>query len=187
MVKIKGPRFRSAKINPDRKLGFNSNRELPYRNEGVVFRKLGVTFRKRGVSFGNRGVSNIELGKKEDPVYLNNEGVKYYNQGKYKTALKFFNRASAVAPQFKMAKDNRLLCIKMMRYKEAVAREQKDSVTSAAIKTVKSKPIVFDNYKYPKQQGNRSIQQPQKKRGKKSFSYTMYQQNHPDWLYNKKR
>ena len=115
MVKIKGPRFRSVKINSNRKLGFNPDRDLPYGKLGVTFRKQGVTFRKRGVTFGDKGVSNIQIGKKEDPVYLNNEGVKFYNKGKYKTALKFFNKAIAVAPRFEMARKNRIQCTKTIQ------------------------------------------------------------------------
>ena len=73
-----------------------------------MFRKKGVSFRKRGVQFG-------KLKPTEDPYNLNNQGVKFYNEGKYKTALRYFEKALAVTPQFKIARDNRRHCIKMIR------------------------------------------------------------------------
>jgi tetratricopeptide (TPR) repeat protein len=75
----------------------------------------GVSFRKRGVQFGNRGVTNIKISAAEDPYNLNNQGVKFYNEGKYKIALRYFEKALAVAPQFDIARDNRRHCIKMIR------------------------------------------------------------------------
>jgi tetratricopeptide (TPR) repeat protein len=124
-VTIKGPRFRSAKINPNRKLGFNLDRELPFGKKGVTFRKKGVTFRKGIKKFRNGGISNIDLAKNEDPVKLNNMGVKYYNKGKYKIALTYFDKALAVAPRFEDAHKNRVYCIQMMRQRTEEQRKVK--------------------------------------------------------------
>ena len=115
MVTVKGPKFRSAKIYPNRKLSFKSNRKLPFRKKGIVFRKGGIKVRMQGVSFGDAGVSNIDLDRDERPIKLNNMGIKYYNKAKYKTALEYFNKALAVAPQFEEAQKNRLYAIQMMR------------------------------------------------------------------------
>jgi tetratricopeptide (TPR) repeat protein len=126
-VTIKGPKFRSAKIHPNRKLGFNPNRHLGYRKKGVTFRKGGVKLRTRGVKFRKGGMMGIDLAKDEDPIKMNNMGIKYYNKGRYKTAREYFNRALAVAPQFKEAKKNRLYAIQMMRQnreQELVRREK---------------------------------------------------------------
>jgi tetratricopeptide (TPR) repeat protein len=86
------------------------------------------------VNFGKQSVSNIDLGPGEDPIKLNNEGVKYYNKGKYKTALNYFNRAISIAPQFDMARENRVFCIQMLREKHAQKLKQK---AQKAIKTSK--------------------------------------------------
>lgn len=117
MVAIKGPKFRAARINPNRKLSFNWKRMLPYGKKGVAFRKKGITYRDKGVIFRNTGISNIVLSGREDPNKLNNTGVKYYNSGKYETALKYFDQALKVAPQFEIAKKNRKYCIQMLRLK----------------------------------------------------------------------
>ena len=117
MVKIKGPRFRAARINPNRKLSFNWKRMLPYGKKGVKFRKIGVKFRSKGVIFRTSGISNIILSGKEDPNKLNNTGVKYYNKGDYRTALQYFDKAIKVAPQFDIAMKNRKYCIQMLRLK----------------------------------------------------------------------
>jgi hypothetical protein len=115
LAHIKGPRFRTANIQPNRKLLFNYRRRLPFGKKGVKFRNQGVSFRKRGVTFGKRGVQNIKLKPSEDPYNLNNQGVKFYNEGKYKVALRYFEKALAVAPQFDIARENRRHCIKMIR------------------------------------------------------------------------
>jgi len=70
------------------------------------------------IRFREGGVANIDLDKNEDPVKLNNLGVKYYNKGKYKIALNYFDKALAVAPQFDDAKRNRIYCIQMLRQKK---------------------------------------------------------------------
>lgn len=127
MVTVKGPKFRSAKIYPNRKLSFKSNRILPFRNKGVVFRKSGIKVRKRGVSFGESGVSNIDLDKDERPIKLNNMGIKYYNKGKYKTSLEYFNKALAVAPQFEEAHKNRLYAIQMIHEQHSKKLAQADT------------------------------------------------------------
>lgn len=117
MVKIKGPTFRSARINPNRKLSFNWKRMLPYGKKGITFRIKGVNFRSKGVEFRNSGLTNIILSGKEDPNKLNNTGVKYYNKGDYRNALTYFDRAIKVSPQFDIAKKNRKYCIQMLRLK----------------------------------------------------------------------
>ena len=182
MVEIAGPKFRSAKIYPNRRLKFNLDRDLPFGKKGVVFRKTGVKFRKHSVNFGNDGVSNIDIGAKEDPVKINNEGVKYYNKGKYKTALKYFNKALAVAPQFEMARTNRLYCIKMIRLqKEEMHQRQKlVNTLSAKTKTAFKEPITgqLGDYDY-----NRYSQQyqfsPNSKKHKIKAIHTLYDYNHP--------
>ena len=122
MVTITGPKFRSAKINPNRKLGFKANRQLPFGKRRVKFRKQGVTFRKEKIKFRTGSISNIDIEKNEDPIVMNNLGVKYYNKGKYKIALNYFDKAIAIAPQFEDAKRNRVYCIQMMRQKKAESR-----------------------------------------------------------------
>jgi tetratricopeptide (TPR) repeat protein len=118
VVTVKGPKFRSARINPNRRLGFNPDRDIPFGKRGVTFRKRSVEFRKRGVKFRTGGLTNIDLDKNEDPIKLNNLGVQYYNKGKYKIALNYFDKTLAVAPQFKDAKQNRLYCIQMLRQRK---------------------------------------------------------------------
>ena len=117
MVIVKGPKFRSANIYPNRKLDFKYRRRLPFGKRGVNFRKTGVKFRGRGVTFSNDGVSNIDIKSHDDPINLNNKGVEYYNKGKYKLALKYFEKALDVAPQFDTARINREYCFKMLREK----------------------------------------------------------------------
>jgi tetratricopeptide (TPR) repeat protein len=166
LVDIKGPRFRSVKINPDRKLKFNLNRKLPFRNKGVVFRTGGINIRKRGVNFGKSNVSNIELSDKDDPVKLNNLGVDYYNAGKLKTALNYFNKALSVAPQFELASTNRLLTIQAMREKhekELKARQKAEAqalssyTKTSKIRNIKSKRSMDykrEKYSYLDNYGN---------------------------------
>jgi tetratricopeptide (TPR) repeat protein len=114
LVRVSGPKFRSAKIYPNRKLSFNLDRDLPFGKKGISFRKSGVLFRKKGISFGNDGVSNIDLDSKDKPAKLNRQGIQYYNKGKYDVALKYFDKALSIAPQFKEARNNRGYCIKMI-------------------------------------------------------------------------
>jgi Tfp pilus assembly protein PilF len=58
---------------------------------------------------------------------LNNKGVEYYNNGKYKMALQYFNRALAVSPQFEMARRNRVYCTKMIRSRRATVLKQREA------------------------------------------------------------
>lgn len=132
MVTIQGPKFRSAKINPDRKLGFKYNRKLPFGKDGVIFRKAGIKFRKHGVKFRKGGMLGIELSKDEDPIKLNNIGIKYYNKGKYKTALNYFNKALSIAPGFEEAKKNRVYAIQMIRQNRAVEVAKRYQETTGA-------------------------------------------------------
>ncbi len=69
------------------------------------------------MNFGPGEVSNIDIDKSEEPVKLNNIGIKHYNNGNYKVALAYFDKALAVAPQFDEAKKNRIFCIQMLRQK----------------------------------------------------------------------
>ena len=182
MVEIAGPKFRSAKIYPNRKLKFNLDRDLPFGKKGVVFRKTGVKFRKCSVNFGNDGVSNIDIGVKEDPIKINNEGVKYYNNGKYKTALRYFNKALAVAPQFEMARTNRLYCIKMIRQQEAEVQQRRKLVTTslAKTKTAFKEPVTVQpsDYGYNKYSQQDQYSPNPKKHGTKAI-HTLYDYNHP--------
>ncbi len=129
MAFIKGPKFRPAKINPDRELSFKAGRKLPYRKRGVIFRKKGIQFRKKGIAFGNDGVSNIDIDKGEEPTKLNNTGIRYYNKGKYDAALKYFDKALAIAPSFNEARKNRVYCIKMIN----AQKERKHQLQSQAM------------------------------------------------------
>ena len=113
-------------IHPNRNLKFKANRRLPFGKRGIVFREKGVEYRKQGVTFSDDGVSNIDIRKAEDPIMLNNKGVEFYNQGKYKLALEYFNRALAVSPQFEMARRNRLYCTKMIRQRRTTVLEQRE-------------------------------------------------------------
>ena len=127
MVVINGPKFRSAKVYPDRKLTFNYKRKLPFGKKGLVFRKKGILFRKNCVSFGKDGVSNIDFSEHEEPNNLNNKGIEYYNKGKYKIALKFFSKALLVAPQFNEARINREYCYQMIKAKKKLQDSQTKS------------------------------------------------------------
>jgi len=133
MVTIQGPKFRSAKINPNRKLGFKYNRKLPFGKKGAIFRKAGINFRKHGVKFREGGMLGIELSKDENPIKLNNIGIKYYNKGKYKSALNYFNKALSIAPGFEEAKKNRIYAIQMIRQNRAaeVAKRYKETTRGA--------------------------------------------------------
>jgi tetratricopeptide (TPR) repeat protein len=127
LVIVKGPKFRSAKIFPNRKLSFNLDRDLPFGKKGKSFRKRGVRFRKKSAFFGTDGVSNIDIEKNDEPARLNQQGIKYYNKGKYETALKYFDKALSIAPQFTEAGKNRIYCIKMIN----AQRERKHKLENA--------------------------------------------------------
>jgi tetratricopeptide (TPR) repeat protein len=175
-------------------MSFNYNRNLPFRKKGIIFRKGGVKVRLRGVTFGNDGVSNIDISPKEDPVKLNNQGIKYYNKGKYKTALNYFNKALAIAPSFDIAKRNRVYCIKMLRNiheKEKIRYAAGDisvdyssrlSQQTTPPPQAKQKPVTV----YPMSQTSPAIQKTTQRRDKK-FNYTQYDYMHQVGWDNQRR